>query len=93
MKFLKRWHKRVKRSKIKPLIKFSNMLCNHQPLILNWFSTGQQHSSGAVEGRNLKAKLALRKAFGFRSYKNYELALCHTLGNLPEPEDALRFCG
>ncbi len=59
------------------------MLQNHQPLVLNWFSTGKQHSSGAVEGMHLKAKLALRKAFGFRSYQNYELALYHTLGHLP----------
>ncbi len=42
---------------------------------------------------NLKAKLALRKAFGFRSYQNYELALYHTLGHLPAPDDAHRFCG
>ncbi len=69
------------------------MLQNHQALVLNWFSTGKQHSSGAVEGMNLKAKLALRKAFGFRSYQNYELALYHTLGHLPAPDDAHRFCG
>ncbi len=69
------------------------MLQKHQPLDLNWFSTGKQHSPGAVEGMHLKAKLALRNAFGFRSYQNYELALYHTLGHLPAPDDAHRFCG
>ena len=91
-KFLKRWRRRAIRSRIEPLVKFAATLQKHRPLVINWYRTGRCHSSGAVEGMNLKAKLALRRAFGFRSYEAHELALYHTLGNLPQPEIAHRFC-
>ena len=42
--------------------------------------------SGIVEGLNLKMKLAVRKTFGFRSFKVIETALYHQMGDLPEPE-------
>jgi len=44
-----------------------------------------------VEGLNTKAKLTTRKAFGYSSYEMIEIALYHTLGNLPEPEFTHRF--
>ena len=62
-----------------------------QALVLNWFRSGRAYMSGAVEGMNCKSKLALRKAYGFRSYKAYELASYQTLRNLPEHERAHRF--
>ena len=40
------------------------MLRRLKPLILNWFAAEGALSSGAVEGLNLKAKLAMRKAYG-----------------------------
>ena len=91
-KFLKRWCRRATRSRIQPMQKVAKMLRKHRPLLLNWFRTGRAFSSGAVEGMNNKAKVALRKAYGFRSYKSYELALYHTLGNLPQHSLAHRFC-
>ena len=42
-------------------------------------------SNGSVEGMNNKAKLAMRKAYGFKSYETIETALYHQLGKLPEP--------
>ena len=68
------------------------MLRSHKPLILSWFKAKGQLSSGAVEGMNLKAKLTMRKAFGFKTLKCLEIALYHTLGSLPEPEYRHRFC-
>ena len=68
------------------------MLRKHRPLLLNWFRTGKAHSSGAVEGLNGKAKLALGKAYGFKSYDACELALYHTLDDLPEHEFAHESC-
>ena len=91
-KFLGRWCRRAMRSRLEPMKKVAKMLRRHRPLVLNWFRTGRSYSSGAVEGMNLKAKLAMRKAYGFRSYRSYKLALYHLLGNLPEHSLAHRFC-
>jgi hypothetical protein len=41
---------------------------------------------------NRKVNLVTRKAFGFRSYEVLEIALFHTMGELPEPEATHRFC-
>jgi hypothetical protein len=50
-------------------------------------------SWAAVEGMNANAKLALRKARGFRTYEVLETALYHEMGHLPEPASAThRFC-
>lgn len=91
-RFLRRWCRQAGRSRLAPALKVARMLRRHRPLLLNWFRSGKAHSSGAVEGLNCKAKLALRKAYGFKSYKAYELALYHTLGDLPEHDLAHRFC-
>ena len=46
----------------------------------------KQFSSGVIEGLNNKAKVTMRKAYGFRTFKATELALYHVLGKLPEPK-------
>ena len=79
-------------SKIKPMKRVAQMLRNHKPLLLNWFRAKGQLSSGVVEGFNTKAKLTTRKAFGFRTFHGAEIALYHTLGNLPEPDFTHKFC-
>jgi transposase len=48
-------------------------------------------SSGVVEGLNNKAKVTMRKSYGFRTYRVLELALYHSLGKLPEPESTHDF--
>jgi transposase len=45
-----------------------------------------------VEGFNGKAKLPMKKAFGFRTYRAIQVALYHTLGDLPLPDPIHRFC-
>ena len=67
------------------------MLRHHQPLIRNWFVARGTISGGVVEGFNNKAKLATKKAYGYRELKTLEIALYHHLGNLPEPEFTHRF--
>jgi hypothetical protein len=42
-------------------------------------------------GMNGKAKLTMKKAYGFKSFNVAEVALLHTLGKLPTPEVAHRF--
>ncbi len=91
-KFLEDWATRTMHSNLKPMKKVAKMLRKHKKLILNWFRADGELSSGAVEGLNNKAKLAMRKAYGFRTLKCLQLALYHQLGNLLEPPWAHRFC-
>ncbi|MCJ7543104.1 MAG: ISL3 family transposase [Phycisphaerae bacterium] len=90
-RFLDRWCSRVMRSRIEPMKKVARSLRSHRELILNWFRARKAISAGVVEGLNNKAKLATRKAYGFRTYDALETVLYHTLGNLPEPDYAHAF--
>ena len=91
-RFLDRWCTQTMRSRLKPMQKVARMLRRHRPLLLNWFRAKGTISAGAVEGFNNKAKLTMRRAFGFRTFRALELALYHTLGDLPEPKTTHRFC-
>ena len=53
---------------------------------LNYFRAQKLLSSGVVEGLNNKAKVTMRRSYGFRTYRVLELALYHSLGKLPEPD-------
>lgn len=91
-KFINEWTKDVMRHRSLPeLKKFAKMIRGHQELILNYFRAKKEFSSGIVEGFNNKAKLTIRKSYGFRSDKLREIALYHTLGNLPVPGITHRF--
>ena len=90
-KFLDIWCTKVMRSKIEPMKKMAKSLRKHKPLILNWFKAKKEFSSGIVEGLNNKAKLATKKAYGFKSFECAEIALYHQLGKLPEPLGTHRF--
>ncbi len=71
----------------------ARMMRRHRNLILNWFLPEPKISNGCVEGMNLKAKLTLRKAYGFKNKNHIQVALYHTLGNLPTPPLTHKFCG
>jgi transposase len=90
-KFLDDWCKQAMRSRIEPMKKVAKTLRGHRELILNYFRAKKQLSSGVVEGLNNKAKLTMRKSYGFRTFHITETALYHTLGKLPEPELTHRF--
>lgn len=90
-RFLKTWTTRAMRSRLPEMKKVAKRLRRHQVLLLNYFSVKERLSNGVVEGFNLKAKLTMRKSFGFRTFKSIEVALYHTLGKLPEPPITHRF--
>ena len=92
--FLDRWCAQVMRSNLEPMKKSARSLLTHRALILNWFKARRQVSMGATEGMNNKLKVITRRAFGFRTYGAMEVALYHTLGDLPDPADQFthRFC-
>lgn len=92
-KFLEDWVTRTMHSNVAPMKKVAKMLRSHKDLILNWFKANGKLSSGIVEGLNNKAKLTIRKAYGFRSMDHLQIALYHTLGKLPEPKTTHGFSG
>jgi transposase len=85
-KFLDFWCQQTMRSRIQPMKKIAQTLRTHRTLLLNYFKAKKQFSSGVVEGLNNKAKVTMRKSYGFRTFRILELALYHSLGKLPEPE-------
>jgi transposase len=90
-KFLDQWCRQVMRSRIGPMKKIARSLRDHRELILNYFRAQKMLSSGVVEGLNNKAKVTMRKSYGFRTFRCLELALYHSLGKLPEPESTHEF--
>ena len=89
--FLDEWCRQVMRSRIEPMKKIACSLRGNRELILNYFRAQKMFSSGVVEGLNNKAKLTMRKAYGFRTFRTLELALYHSLAKLPEPESTHDF--
>jgi len=91
-RFIDSWTRDVMRHRSLPeLKKFARTIRKHKGLILNYFRAKKEFSSGIVEGFNNKAKLTVRKSYGFRSDKIREIALYHTLGDLPLPLTTHRF--
>jgi transposase len=70
------------RSRIVPIKKIARSLREHRELILNYFRAQKLLSSGVVEGLNNKAKVTMRKSYGFRPFRCLELALYQSLGKL-----------
>ena len=91
-KFLDQWCTQVMRSRIEPMKKFARTMRGHRELLLNYFRARKQFSSGVIEGLNNKAKVTMRKAYGFRTFRATEVALYHVLGRLPEPPLTHKFC-
>jgi hypothetical protein len=78
-KFLDHWCRQVMRSRIEPMKKVARTLRAHRELILNYFRARKEFSSGVIEGLNNKAKVTMRKSYGFRTFRVTELALYHSL--------------
>lgn len=91
-KFLHEWCERAMRSRLEPIKKLAGTLREHEELLLNWFRAKGLISAGIVEGFNNKAKLTMRKSYGFRNPETLKTALYHSLGNLPEQKLTHEFC-
>jgi transposase len=88
-RFLKQWFWWATHSRLKPMRDFAWMLRRHQEGILNYFET--RIDNGAVEGMNRKAKVVSQRAYGYRTFETFSLALYHVLGDLPMPELTHKF--
>lgn len=84
-KFLDRWCRRVRRSRLKPLQTVAKSLDENRAVLLNYFRARKAISGGIIEGLNNKVKVTFRKSYGFRTDHAREVALFHVLGKLPEP--------
>jgi transposase len=90
-KFLEIWCGRTMKSRLEPMKKIARMLRRYKPEILNYFRARKQISQGYVEGLNNKVKSVIKKSYGFSEFKTIEMALYHSIGNLPEPNFTHRF--
>ena len=79
------------RSRIDPVKKFARTVRSHRKSLLKYFRAKKQFSSSVIEGRNNKAKVTLRKAYGYQTFRIAELSLYYVLGRLTEPTLAHRF--
>ena len=77
---LKIYH-RMGLSKIPELVNLRKSLLAWKDEIVEYFDG--RFSNGRVEGFNRKAKLVQRRAYGFKSFKNYKLQLLHTCRGKP----------
>lgn len=84
--FFDQWIERANRSNLDEMKKVAKMLKRHEKLIFNWFKSKENFSNGIAEGFNNKAKLTIRKAYGFKQLRTVQVALYHQLGNLPMPK-------
>lgn len=91
-RFFREWATRAMRSKLEPLKKVVRSLREHEDLLMNWFRARGEISAGIVEGLNSKAKLTMRKSYGFRTPEAIEIALYHSLGKLPQQKLTHDFC-
>lgn len=91
-RFLKSWTTQAMRSRIKAFQQVARSFRRHEKLLINWVQAKGRISNGIAEGLNNKAKVALRKSYGFRTDEVYQVALYHQLGALPEPQFTHKFC-
>jgi len=78
------------RSRIEPMKSIAGHSAQDGELILNYFRAQKLLSSGVVESLNNKAKVTMRKFYGFYAFRCLELAL-YSLGKFPEPESTHEF--
>jgi transposase len=90
-KFLDAWCTQVMKSRIEPMKKVAKTIRSHKRLILNWFEAKNSISLGAIEGQNNKAKVVIRKSYGFKTAEILKITLYHKLGRLPIPNLAHKY--
>ena len=91
-RFIDQWTRDVMRHRSLPeLKKFALSIREHKELILNYFRAKKELSSSPVEGLNTKAKLTIRRSYGFRGDRIREIMLYPNVGKLPFPVETHRF--
>lgn len=87
-KCIDQWCTQAVRSRMEPIKIFARSGRTHRELLLNYFRAREEFSSRIIEGLNNKAKITMRKAYGYRSFR---ISQFHVLGKRPEPKLARDF--
>jgi hypothetical protein len=69
----------------------AKMLRAHRAFLLNLVQGEGRDGTRRRRGLNSNAKLAIRKARGFRTYEALDIAFYHQLGHLPSPKSPTDF--
>ena len=81
--FLDFWCYQTIRSRIEPMKKIARTLRAHRSLLLNYFKAKKQFSSGVIEGLNNKAKVTMRRSYGFAPSASWNSRSITHLANYP----------
>jgi len=88
-RYLDDWLWMAMHSRLEPMKDFALMVRRHKEEILNYFEIPL--TNAAVEGLNRKAKVVSTRAYGYRTFETFQLALYHVLGKLPMPETTHKY--
>ena len=76
--FLDDWCGQTVGSRLEPMKRIARSLRKRLELSLNYFQAGKLISRGVVDGLNNKAKVTMKKSYGFRTYRSGTGTLSHT---------------
>lgn len=82
-KYLKKWYFWATHSRLHPIIEFARIVKDHWDGILNFFQS--RITNGIIEGINSKIKTAMKRAYGFKTFKYLRTIVYLVAGKLALP--------
>jgi transposase len=76
----KHWHNWATHSRLQPVRKVAEMLRRHLPGVLSYFT--HRITNSASEALNSTIQMIKKRAFGFRSFENFRVAILFRCGGL-----------
>jgi transposase len=75
-----RWHLWATHSRLQPVKKVAAMIRRHLPGVLSYFT--HRITNSASEALNSAIRMIKKRAFGFRSFDNFRVAILFRCGRL-----------
>jgi transposase len=82
-KYLKKWYFWATHSRLNPIIEFAKIVKDHWTGILNFFHS--RITNGIIEGINSKIKTAMKRAYGFKTFRYLRTIVYLVAGKLALP--------
>jgi transposase len=82
-KYLRQWYFWATHSRLKPMIEFARIVKDHWNGILNFFHS--RITNGIIEGINSKIKTAMKRAYGFKTFRYLRTIVYLVAGKLALP--------